>query len=270
MGQPSAYRSGVGHVSAEDYEQILAIVAESAFGTAEEPIPRQALEMIRRLIPCDVAAVFEGVPGRGIRAWTAGWSPPYTTDDRHVIQRYRFQMSLGPTPATIRGPIRISDMMSRQHYRGTDLYQLVGHSHGVEFSMEFWLPGRAGQLRALSFDASRHDFSDRDRDVAGVLGRHLATVMGRFDPQLPATPARQNVTSRQAEILALVADGRTNRQIAEALSISPLTVKKHLENAFYLMGVSSRAAAIAVLYKHLRSGSGGFIVSPHVGGDVES
>jgi DNA-binding CsgD family transcriptional regulator len=259
----------VGYVSAGDYEEILAIVAESASGTTEEPVPWQALEMIRRLIPCDVAAVFDGVPGRGIRAWASGWSPSWTTEDRHVIRRYRFQMSLGPTPATIRGPIRISDMMPRGQYRGTDLYELVGRGHGVEFSMEFWLPGRAGRMRALSFDASRRDFSDRDRDVAEVLGRHLATVMGRFDAQLPATPARQSVTSRQAEILALVADGRTNRQIAAALSISPLTVKKHLENAFHLMGVSSRAAAIAVLYEHARSGSRGFVVGSLVGGDVE-
>jgi DNA-binding CsgD family transcriptional regulator len=260
----------VGYVSAGDYEQILAIIAESASGTIEEPVPRQALEMIRRLIPCDVAAVFDGPPGgRDIRAWSSGWSPPWTTEDRQVIRRYRFQMALGPTPATIRGPIRITDMMSQAQYRGTDIYQLVGRSHGVEFSMEFWIPGRAGRIRALNFDSSRHDFSDRDRDVVEVLGRHLAAVLGRFDPQLPATPARQNVTSRQAEILALVADGRTNRQIAEALSISPLTVKKHLENAFSLMGVNSRAAAIAVLYERVRSGSGGFIVGSPAGGDLE-
>jgi DNA-binding CsgD family transcriptional regulator len=55
----------------------------------------------------------------------------------------------------------------------------------------------------------------------------------------------------------MVADGRTNRQIARALSISPLTVKKHLENAFRVMEVHSRAAAIGALYGRALASSRG-------------
>jgi DNA-binding CsgD family transcriptional regulator len=239
------------YVSAGDYERILAIVAESASGTVEEPLPGEVLAMIRGLVPCDVVTLFDGRPWdrQRRRVWASGWFSPFSIEDRRIADVYRFQIPLGPSAATIHGPVRISDAMSRPRYHLTDIYQLLGRSRGVEYSMDHWLPGRAGRIRGLTFDASAHDFSDRDRDVVAVLGRHLGTVIGRLDSTLPASAAGRSLTSRQAEILALVADGRTNVQIAQALSISSLTVKKHLENAFGLMGVHTRAAAIASLYK---------------------
>jgi DNA-binding CsgD family transcriptional regulator len=254
-----AYGADVGNVSIGDYERILAIVAESASGTAEEPLPVQALDMIRGLIPCDVVALIDGYPWDRVnrRTWISGWVAPWSTEDRRIVDRYRSQVPLGPSPATIHGPVRISDAMSRSRYRRTDLYQLTGRSHGVEYSMDHWLPGRAGRMRGLTFDATIRDFSDRDRDVVEVLGRHLATVIGRLDSTLPSAPPRRALTSRQAEILSFVAEGRTNRQIARALSISPLTVKKHLENVFGVMDVHSRAAAIASLYGRARPSSRG-------------
>jgi DNA-binding CsgD family transcriptional regulator len=247
----------VAYVSAGDYERILAIVATSAFGTADEPLPADALDMIRRLIPCDVVGLIDGRPWdrAGRRVWTSGRFEPWSSEDRVILDRFRFQVPLGPSPATIRRPFRISDAMTRSGYRRTDLYQLVGRRHGLEFGMDYWLPGRAGRIRGLTFDASDRDFSDRDRDVAETLGVHLATVLGRLDHALPASPARGNLTSRQAEIFALVSDGQTNARIAEALSISPLTVKKHIENVFTQMGVHSRAAAIASLHPPARSSS---------------
>ena len=244
----------MGNVSVGDYERILAIVAESASGTAEEPLPLEALDMIRRLVPCDVVALIDGYPWDRVnrRTWISGWVAPWSTEERRIVDRYRAQVPLGPSPATIHGPVRISDAMSRSRYRRTDLYQMTGRSHGVEYSMDHWLPGRGGRMRGLTFDATVRDFSDRDRDVVEVLGRHLATVIGRLDLTLPPAPTKRILTSRQTEILSFVADGRTNRQIARALSISPLTVKKHLENAFSVMGVHGRAAAIASLYGRAR------------------
>jgi DNA-binding NarL/FixJ family response regulator len=58
------------------------------------------------------------------------------------------------------------------------------------------------------------------------------------------TPAR--LTARQAEVLRLVAEGKTDRQIAGELVLSEKTVGRHLENIFARLGVSSRAAATTV------------------------
>jgi DNA-binding CsgD family transcriptional regulator len=53
------------------------------------------------------------------------------------------------------------------------------------------------------------------------------------------------LTRRQAEILGLVAQGATNQEVAARLMISEHTVAKHLENAYRLLGVRNRTAAIA-------------------------
>ena len=54
-----------------------------------------------------------------------------------------------------------------------------------------------------------------------------------------------SLTNREREILALLADGLGNKQIAARLGISTNTVKTHLELLFEKIGVSSRAEAVA-------------------------
>lgn len=53
------------------------------------------------------------------------------------------------------------------------------------------------------------------------------------------------LTRREQEVLAWVARGKTNAEIAETLWLSPGTVRKHLENAFAKLGVRTRTAAVA-------------------------
>jgi DNA-binding CsgD family transcriptional regulator len=60
------------------------------------------------------------------------------------------------------------------------------------------------------------------------------------------------LTAREREVLALLADGGSNREIAGELGLSPKTVNRHVENIFDKLGVSSRAAAVATA---LRSGA---------------
>jgi DNA-binding CsgD family transcriptional regulator len=56
------------------------------------------------------------------------------------------------------------------------------------------------------------------------------------------------LTPRERAVLAHVADGRTNAEVAQVLGISPLTVRKHLENAYEKLGVHTRTAAVAAVF----------------------
>ncbi|MGZ0235660.1 helix-turn-helix domain-containing protein, partial [Streptomyces sp. CPS1] len=57
------------------------------------------------------------------------------------------------------------------------------------------------------------------------------------------------LTTREREVLRLVAAGRTNRQIAEELFISPKTVSVHVSNILAKLGVSSRGEAAALAHR---------------------
>jgi DNA-binding NarL/FixJ family response regulator len=76
-----------------------------------------------------------------------------------------------------------------------------------------------------------------------------------YEPQ-PETPSAEpesakedplsSLTDREREVLALLAQGHTNRQIAEALTITPNTVKKHVDHVLQKLGVGTRSAAAAI------------------------
>jgi DNA-binding NarL/FixJ family response regulator len=63
------------------------------------------------------------------------------------------------------------------------------------------------------------------------------------------------LTTREGEVLSWLSKGKTNRDIAQILGLSPRTVDKHLEQIYSKLGVENRtaAAAIAVNAKHRRS-----------------
>jgi len=254
-----SYLWPVASLSTRDYAAVLGIVAAASHGTVEEPLPRTVLESVRRLFPAaDTVAYFEGPPWDRAhrRVWIAGDYLPWSGAERRLHDELRFQNPLLPTPATVGRAWRMTDRMSVDAYRRTDLYNLLGRRHDIEYSMDYWMRAPDGIVRGLCFDASRRDFSERDRDVLDVLGSHLATVLARQDPRLPQPADGIGLTKREAEILAWAARGHTNAEIAATLSVSAHTVRKHLENAFGRLGVHSRAAAVAVAYDSGLVGNG--------------
>lgn len=76
----------------------------------------------------------------------------------------------------------------------------------------------------------------------------LARADRRFPTSAPAT--RSGLTGRELEVLKLAAAGRTNREIAAELVVSEHTVRRHLQNIFTKIGVSSRAAATSYAFQH--------------------
>jgi predicted ATPase/DNA-binding CsgD family transcriptional regulator len=67
----------------------------------------------------------------------------------------------------------------------------------------------------------------------------------------PAVPRGQGaLTAREGEVLRLLAEGNTNRQIAEHLVISPRTVNTHLTSLYQKMGVTTRTAATRFAIEH--------------------
>lgn len=76
-----------------------------------------------------------------------------------------------------------------------------------------------------------------------------------IDGQRPTGAAllceKLTVTERESEVLHWIANGKTNREIAEILQMSPRTVNKHLEQIFPKLGVENRTAAAGVALRVL-------------------
>lgn len=89
----------------------------------------------------------------------------------------------------------------------------------------------------------------RPIDVVSALREVLA---GRpsFDPRHPPRPAGTGpLTPREREVVRLVAEGRTNREIAAQLGIGSETVKTLLARSFAKLGVRRRAEAVAAAHE---------------------
>lgn len=93
-----------------------------------------------------------------------------------------------------------------------------------------------------------------ERDGTALQARPLGSVgLGEFmlllELRTHAAPARAlaaPLTTREAEVLSWLAKGKTNRDIADILGMSPRTVNKHLEHIFEKLGVETRTAAAAL------------------------
>ena len=97
---------------------------------------------------------------------------------------------------------------------------------------------RAPLTSGFVFDrCSGRDFSTRDRELLRLLAPHLRRLARNGH-------VRAQLTQREREVLALVREGMTNAEIAVSLSISPGTVRKHLENVCAKLGVRTRTAAV--------------------------
>jgi DNA-binding CsgD family transcriptional regulator len=94
----------------------------------------------------------------------------------------------------------------------------------------------------LELDAARAEFERLGAAPDAARARRLA------GPSPPGPPG--GLSRREVEVLALVATGRTNREIAADLVISDKTVARHVSNIFAKLGVSSRSGATAYAYEH--------------------
>ena len=120
-----------------------------------------------------------------------------------------------------------------------------------------WPAASGGWPRALLGAGDREQATDAARTAhqtavrlgAGPLRQALETLARRarldLGAGLPAERSLAGLTPREVEVLRLLVDGRSNRQIAEQLFISGKTASVHVTNILAKLGVHSRLEAAA-------------------------
>jgi DNA-binding NarL/FixJ family response regulator len=106
---------------------------------------------------------------------------------------------------------------------------------------------KPGRLTADEYEELRNDARQGRLDADAVAA--VLAAAGHEPPrvrrQLPA-----GLTDREVEVLRLVAEGCSNRRIAERLTISPRTAEYHVQPIHRKIGTSSRAAAAMFAMEH--------------------
>jgi DNA-binding CsgD family transcriptional regulator len=83
----------------------------------------------------------------------------------------------------------------------------------------------------------------------GRIRLELPAELAAVEPEAPSVAASLGLTRREAEVLALVAAGRTNRQIGKELFITPKTASVHVSRILAKLGVTGRGEAAAVAHR---------------------
>ena len=127
---------------------------------------------------------------------------------------------------------------------------------------------RAGALGYLTKDADRNQIAQAVRGAAAgqsvldpQVQQRLLAAATSAPPPAPAEAQAQakapaegelpdGLTAREGEVLALIAEGLSNREIARRLYVSEATVKSHINRLFAKTGVRDRAQAVNYAYRH--------------------
>lgn len=175
----------------------------------------------------------------------------FTERDRLVLERLQPHLArlwrAARTRRTLTAALAAIERSSARDSRGVILFGRAGQ---IEFASasarrllrEFFPGWRGGLLPVVLEDwlegGARQSLPRRRG------GRQL-TVERSGDALLLEEKQPDLLTAREREVLAWVARGKTNAEVAQLLWLAPSTVRKHLENVYSKLGVNTRTAAVA-------------------------
>lgn len=161
------------------------------------------------------------------RALTLGWRHPFL-DAFHPTERA--------------GGFVRSRLLADRDWHRHDFYQTVDRTLGIADMATVMITPFPGYVLAFNSGRARR-FAAAAADIVMPLSRTLAALIAR-GPKLDRPAVNVRLTPREAEVLRLVEAGDRNATIAGVLSVSPGTVRRHLENVFKKLGVGTRTAAV--------------------------
>jgi len=226
------------------------------------------LTVFRALIPFDAASFYlqEGDNPYG--------SPLGLNLDEEDLNRYINHYSkidpfspLLEMMADSQSVIKTSDYIAMTEVEDTEYFKSVLNVKKIRYSVMIPLLMNDNWLGCISLfrHDDKTDFNETEVEMAAVLKKHLQTRLRRekelrkkMEQCGPAGEHREldknaivqyGLTDRECEVIELTAQGLTDDEISEAMSISKNTLKKHIGNIYSKMAINSRIALLKAVSK---------------------
>jgi len=240
------------------YAQLVDLLEEVIGVTDLDEFHHGLLRGLQRAVPSDWVSLNDLGPGPEDVAVVLTPEPP--PDLLEIFIHLREQNPLISYLERTRDgrAMRFSDVATEEELHATELYQRVYAPMRVHHQMAFSLPSAPDRIIGVALSREDPDFTDAERDLlnrarplliqafrAAIEHDELRRTLARHTAAVDLTgPLRAaGLTPREAQAVAQVARGRSNRDAADELGVSERTVAKHLERAFGKLGVRSRSEA---------------------------
>ena len=243
-------------VSERDLRTLLGIVQDKRDDLPEAGLPLSLLAELGDQVGCDDLTVHSAnYNWDRADSFMQDFPPTDYGDVDMEASDYRYWSEFTCYPnrsGDLRSVTKVSDFYSARQWHNTRVYTDHMRPLGGEHVLQLCLPGRLGPAawprsaaKLVLFRPPGPDFSERDRDLLALLQPHLHQAWLDAERRRDRTP---RLTSRQRELMLLIAAGHTNAKIARQLGITEGTVRSHLEDIYTRLQVSNRAAAVARVF----------------------
>ena len=142
---------------------------------------------------------------------------------------------------------RIEDLLPGNAFKRTPLFNDYYRAIRIDHVMAVPIHVDRHILVSFVVNRSKRGFSDRDRERVEVIRPHLGHLyrLSARTARNDSTPTEiEALTARERDVLEWLGAGKTDKDIAAILTISPRTVQKHLQRIYEKLGVETRTAAV--------------------------
>jgi DNA-binding CsgD family transcriptional regulator len=233
-----------------DLRSVIELLFDLGSEHPSDPFPLPVLDRLGELVSARKAGYGEFSFTEGGHSYLTHYRLNNRTEPPWLAETFMRWWHHDPIVCRVHGravvPMAVSDRVSMQAFHRLEYFQHVHHPFGTADCARLFLPAPKMMSRFFWFDQEHWGLKQRERELLELLRPHFVLWRRRWRPLVDA--AALKLTERERQILEAVADGATNREIAQKLWISPHTVRTHIEHIFEKLNVRTRTEAAALFH----------------------